>query len=317
VSDLNTEVDGVLVRSWIAYQGPSIRGTLANRLSLQKQGRKTLDLLDPYTMKYVSVATHFDDDFMRFAKRLPPRLSADAMLVRVLQFTAERSSQFGHVLVPKERWGPVVLSADWQDISRGDGILVHNAMIEARIIVPASREALLERMKDVLSLVKYEPVLNTSGYVTGYAPRSTPQDNTKDASRYVPPASASSPALLELPPQPPSVPDGGGPAVASSNGHGGERPATDTDRAVVDAILTKQAAFFGPASAQPPVSVAACEARKRLRAGQWSDHEVRVFLLEHQPNFLDLAVEVRSRARKEARDARRGGAIPTFDEAGT
>ncbi|MCC6526004.1 MAG: hypothetical protein IT373_25380, partial [Polyangiaceae bacterium] len=164
----------MLIRSWLTYQGSSIRGTLANRVSNTKKGKRADDLLATYTMKYVAVATHFDDDFDRFAARIPKRLAADAMLVRLLRFAADRSPIMGEVPISRDRWGPVVLRTDQSDVSKRDGEVVFDAMLEERIIVEATPEARLERIRMALALVHYEPSVDASGCVTGYVSRDVP-----------------------------------------------------------------------------------------------------------------------------------------------
>jgi hypothetical protein len=83
----------------------------------------------------------------------------------------------------------------------------------------------------------------------------------------------------------------------------------------MDAILTTQAAFFGPASAQSSASRQAQELRTRLRRGEVPTHDVIRFLAANEPAYPDVAREARADVQRAAR-ARRRDAVPVADEGG-
>lgn len=193
----------MLIRSWLTYQGPSIRQTLVNRVSNTKKGKRADDLLAPYRMNKVSVATHLDEDFGRFAARLPKRLAADAMLVRILRFAADRSPIMGEIVVPRDRWGAVVLRTDQGDVSKADGEAVFDAAVAERILIESTPETRLQRTKDVLAIVRHDVVLDASGCVIGYVSRDASEGES--ASGTPPPALAPAPATATPRTPPPSA----------------------------------------------------------------------------------------------------------------
>lgn len=308
--------------AWIAWQRPFIYETQ----------RKRVDKSAPVVMKYIAFATRLDDEprageaegnWSRF-KRLVGARVAETWLIRTLQYVGEKSALDGVVRLDRDSFC-LALSRDGDVVKPAEGAKVYDALILSGIAEEWAPGVTAGVPPGQLpGNLPGKVAGEIPGQLAGQLPGNLPAFPAGPA-----PARSRAPARLPAPdrarseavavavaggsPQPPSPEGGGSASPLNGSGNGHAPKATVSDRAAMDAILTKQAAFFGPASAQSDASRRAQVLRAQLRRGEVTDGEIAAFLAKNETSFRETCVAARAEVRREARESRRGRA-PTLTD---
>lgn len=126
------------ISGWKKWQGPAVYDIKRKRDKNSKR---------PLRLSFVAVAAEFHDDveatpdqgsFEQYAAALGAGANAEGWWVRVLQYLALRDPLEGVIRgVPREKFGPVVLSRPWDLVSQAKGAKVYDALLSSRL---ATRE---------------------------------------------------------------------------------------------------------------------------------------------------------------------------------
>lgn len=119
-------IEGLKVRSWDKWQ-KSVLGAVK-----RTRTRRKIPLDAPYSMSQVVVAAVPDRDFLEF-QRACGRRDADALWLRVLQYVAHHAPMDGIVRVERRHFGRVVLSTQWDAVSRGAGEKTFDALVSSAL----------------------------------------------------------------------------------------------------------------------------------------------------------------------------------------
>lgn len=299
------------IRAWKKWQGAAITKVL----SVRRTRKVPLDA--PYAMVYVSVASSLGGDFVRFAEHLGP--GAESYFVRTLQYAALNGALCGEVRVPREAFGPVVLTRSWDIVSAELGARVYDAFLASGL-----GDAVLPHGVPLGIGPTVEPVSpHDAAQVSTQEPtQETPHKTAPVATRVVPPVvtpvAQSSCLVLSgqvsnpLPPNLRVSPQDALRVAPQVNGHSraaptqaqAPAPPTAADRAALRAILTALSACAqnSPATRE---QLAWATKRRELDDGRMPDAEIRLHLRDHESRYQRTASEARLSVSRNARQERR------------
>src|SRR3990167_6036648 len=102
----------------------------------------------PSSIEWMKVAATWSQDFVLFACDLQDPC-ADAYMVRLLQYAATHAADTGRIDIPRQLFGPLVLSVRWAVVSRETGERVWDALhlhgICTSYAPPSAEDGLLRR----------------------------------------------------------------------------------------------------------------------------------------------------------------------------
>lgn len=120
------------IEAWDRWQGQFLKGVRSKRVERGTDARR------PYGMTAIAVAASFDDRHAEFARAFR-NSEPDAFFLRVLQYVGLHSPFDGCCHVPREAFGPVVLTRSYNVVSVQKGKRVWDALLDsgiARIVTP-------------------------------------------------------------------------------------------------------------------------------------------------------------------------------------
>ena len=126
------------VRRWHDWQRAGIKAVVKSRVSRAKKAKeegKDAPRIDaPYSMSYVCVAAAWDRDLVALS-RAGLGTKADTYLLRVLQHVGQQDALRGEMHVPRNLFGPQVLSTVWDPVSARAGGKAYDIFFAARFLV--------------------------------------------------------------------------------------------------------------------------------------------------------------------------------------
>lgn len=143
----------LVIRNWQKWQG---RGIDDVRRQRAKRGSKD----KPYAMGWICVAASLDEHFAAFAS-VVGGARAETYLVRFLQYVALHDAFGGTCGVPRNVFGPVVLTREWDLVSSKTGAVVFDALIIAHVAELSGTRP--ELVPDVSENRPAPPVLSCPG----------------------------------------------------------------------------------------------------------------------------------------------------------
>lgn len=203
-------------------------------------------LLAPLAIQTISLSTCFDEHFAAFTEAVGGRGSVD-YLVRTLQFVAKGHALTATCPIPREKFGPLVLTHEHEIVTSARGARIFDAFLASTIAVrPDEATPLLDAVIGFAPKDKRAPItarMAAIRSVTIVPEQNVTEHGLRDSRA---PRSGPCPAVpvpaVPIPPQPPTA--GGSSSTPSANGHGNHRPLPDSERAGVlaacSAILGKR-----------------------------------------------------------------------------
>lgn len=143
----------LVIRNWQKWQG---RGIDDVRRQRAKRGSKD----KPYAMGWICVAASLDEHFAAFASVIGGA-RAETYLVRFLQYVALHDAFGGTCGVPRNVFGPVVLTREWDLVSSKTGATVYDALVSAHVAELSGTRP--ELVPDVSESRPAPPVLSCPG----------------------------------------------------------------------------------------------------------------------------------------------------------
>ena len=123
------------VRNWTKWQNAILAKVKSTRKARIERGEAPAShLTAPLSIQSVAIATAFDEDFAAFAAEVGGA-AAETYLIRLLQYVANAHAFDGSFSVPREKFGPIVLSRVWHTVGKTTGERVYDALIRAQILV--------------------------------------------------------------------------------------------------------------------------------------------------------------------------------------
>lgn len=122
----------LMIRSWRKHNRRILKDVTRNRV------KRKIAIDAPLSLERIILSTRLDSHFAVFAETVGGRC-AESFFVRTLQYAAEHDGRHGRIEVPRERFGPAVLTTAWDVVSRKDGERCYDALLASGICVPFVR----------------------------------------------------------------------------------------------------------------------------------------------------------------------------------
>jgi len=123
----------IRIRSWWAHQSGRLNDIVTKRKRRKASGSRTSGR--GIALGAITVCTDLgEENFIEFAEAVGGR-RAETYLLRTLQRVAQVDPLQGVILTPREKFGRVVLSREWDAVSPSAGRKVYDALVASGIAV--------------------------------------------------------------------------------------------------------------------------------------------------------------------------------------